>query len=132
MALPAIITLASCHRQKPAPSIDGLSAALERSAEKSLAAPSLADEQIVIPAKPGQTAAQTSEIERSFTLAGGTALTSTNTQGQISILGDVPEVNVGSLKAMLRHEQTAIQSAPASPARLIEVLVVKPAPSPTP
>jgi hypothetical protein len=127
--------LAGCHRQKPLPSIDGLSAALERSAEKTLSAPSLADEQIIVSASSGESGAQTSEIVRAFAAAGGTAVSSVNAQGQVSILASIPEPNVAAFKAALRHEQLPIQKGPApgpsAPTRLIEVLI-EATPTPTP
>jgi hypothetical protein len=122
-------SFAACHKQRPPPSIDGLSAALERSAEKTLAAPSLADEQIDVPAKAGQTDSQTREITRAFAAAGGTAVSSVNAEGQISILGAIPEVNVAAFKAVLRHEPAAMQKGPATPTRLIEVLIENAPPS---
>ncbi len=112
-----------CHKRKPAPSIDGLSAALERSAEKALAAPSLADEQILVAARPGQTEAQKAEISGDFAAAGGTAVSSVNAEGQVSIFADVPEVNVAAFKAALRHEPGVMRKGPALPSRLIEVLI---------
>jgi hypothetical protein len=121
-----------CHKATPPPSIDGLSTALEKTAEQALPAPSLADEQIIVPARPGQADAQTAEILQLFADAGSTAVSSVNPQGRISILGDVPVVNVDALKAGLQHEKVPMQKGPASPTRLIEVLIEKPAPSPTP
>ena len=46
--LAALWPLAGCRRDKPAPSIDSLAEVLKKSAEKTLAAPSLANEQIVV------------------------------------------------------------------------------------
>lgn len=132
VTVPLLGWLGGCHRQKPPPSIDGLSEALERSAEKTLGAPSLADEQIIVAAKPGETDAQTAEIRRVFADAGGTAVSSVNAQGQISILADIPEVNVAAFKAALRHEPAAMRKGPALPARLIEVLLENTPASPTP
>lgn len=114
---------AGCHERKPPPSIDALSAALERSAANTLTAPSLADEQIIVPAMAGQSGAQTAEIERVFAAAGGTAVSSVTADGRISILAQVPEINVGPLKAALRHEPAVMQKGPPTPTRMIEVLI---------
>jgi hypothetical protein len=133
LALAAALALAGCHRQKPPPSIDGLSAALERSAEKALAAPSLADEQIVLDARPGQRDARVAEVQRACAAAGATALTSTNAAGQVSMLAAIPEVNVDAFKAALQHQPATMQTQHATSTRLIEVVIENAAsPSPAP
>jgi hypothetical protein len=135
MVLPVAVALAGgiagCHKQKPPPSIDGLTDALERSAEKTLPAPSLASEQIILPARPGQTDAQASEVLQAAAAAGGAAIRSLNGQGQISILATIPENNADAFKAALRHEKAPMDS-PSPSSSLIEVLIENPSPSPTP
>ena len=125
--------LGGCHKQKPPPSVDGLTAALERSAEQTIPTPSLADEQIILPARPGETDAQTTEIVNTFAAAGATAVSRRDDKGQVaSIMANVPEINVDAFKAALRHEKVTMQNGPSSPTRLIEVLIEYPAASPTP
>ena len=128
------ITLAGCpgcHKEKPAPPIDGLSDALNRAAEKALAPPSLANEQILLPARPGQLDAQASEVIASATAAGGVAIRSVNSEGQTSILATIPENNADAFKAALRHEQVPM-SSPSPSTTLIEVLIENPAASSSP
>jgi hypothetical protein len=127
----AIPILSGCHQAKPAPPIDGLTDALNRAAEKALAAPSLASEQIILPARPGQLDAQASEVIAAASAAGGAAIRSVNPQGQTSILATIPENNADSFKAILRHE-TASMSPPSSSTTLIEVLIENAAASPSP
>ena len=123
--------LGGCHQRKPPPSIDGLTAALERSAEQTLAAPTLANEQVILPAKPGKIDAQAAEVLAAASAAGGAAIRSLNAQGQVSILATIPENNADAFKAALRDEKAAMDK-PSSSTRLIEVLIENPAGSPTP
>lgn len=94
-------------------------------------APSLANEQIILPARAGQTDAQASGVLQAASAAGGAAIRSLNPQGQVSILATIPENNADAFKAALRHEKAPMES-PASSTRLIEVLIVTAAPSPSP
>jgi len=131
MAIAAGGCLTGCQRQKPAPSIDSLSAVLEKAAETTLPAPTLADEQIVLHAKPGQAAAQVAEVSRAFSAAGAVAITSSNGLGGISIIAEIPTANIAPFKAMLRHEKADTEKG-SSPTSLIEVLIDTTTPSPTP
>jgi hypothetical protein len=132
--------LAACHKQKPPPSIDGLSAALERSADKTFAAPSLNDDQFIVPARPGQTAGQTRAIETLVTSAGGTAVDSTTPQGDISILAQIPQDRLLPVRTALERIHAREQgpqpvpssSGAASTPLLIEVLIENTSPSPSP
>jgi len=124
-------SLAGCHQHKPTPSIDELSAALQRSAEQTIPAPSLASEQIVLPARPGQADAQAAEVLEAASAAGGVAIRSLNPQGQLSILATIPQNNADAFKALLRHEKPPMES-PSPSTLLIEVLIEKPLPSPSP
>jgi hypothetical protein len=124
-------SLAGCHKPKPPPSIDDLSAALERSAEQSLPAPTLASEQVILPAQPGPADAQTAAVIQAASAAGGVAIRTLNPQGQPSILATIPENNADAFKALLRHEKPSMES-PSSSTRLIEILIEKTAPSPSP
>lgn len=121
--LAAICALAGCRPPKPPPSIDGLAEALKKSAEKTLAAPSLANEQIVATAKPGECEARAQEILNAAVAAGGTGIKAVE-NGQTSILANVPEQNEEIFKGLLRHDKVTKSSA-ASPGqmRLIEVLI---------
>jgi hypothetical protein len=131
LATALVSPLAGCHKEKPAPPIDGLTDALNRAADKALAAPPLANEQIVLPARPGQLDAQASEIIAAASAAGGVAIRSINPQGQTSILATIPVNNADSFKAALRHE-TAPMNPPSSSTTLIEVLIENAAASPSP
>lgn len=132
--------LPACHRQKPPPSIDGLSAALERSAEKTLGVPSLDDDQFIVPARPGDTDTQTREIKRLVADAGGTAVDSVTAQGEISILAQVPQSHVELFRAALERihgrehgsEPTPSLSGTDSTPLLIEVLIENTPPPPNP
>jgi hypothetical protein len=132
-------TITGCNKQKPTPSIDGLSAALQRSADQTLAAPSLASEQVSLPANPGPNPghidAQVAEILQAASAAGGVALRSLNAQGQVSILATIPDNNMAAFKATLRHEKPPMEK-PSASTSLIEVVLVnaaeKTAASPTP
>jgi hypothetical protein len=112
----------ACRKQKPPPSIDGLSDALERSAVKSLPDPSLANEQLVIRVKPGQSNSLTPDILAAATAAGGVAIPSHDSQGHASILATVPLNNVDAFKAAVRHEKSTMLT-PASQTQLIEVVI---------
>ena len=134
-SLAGALLLSACHKEKPAPSIDGLSAALERSAEKELAAPTLANEQIVLTAKSGQADSQADGVLHAATQAGGVGLRSTGTDGVISILATIPENNSDAFKSTVRNaagQEKAPMSSPSSTTRLIEVLIEPPAPTPSP
>ena len=115
----------------PAPSIDGLSAALERSAEQTLGAPSLANEQIDLAAKPGQIDAQAAEVLQAASAAGGVGIRSLNAQGQVSIIATIPENNLDAFKARLRHAKAPLEK-PSSSTRLIEILIENATPTPSP
>jgi len=131
LAIIFVSPLAGCRKEKPAPPIDGLTDALNRAAEKALAAPSLANEQIVLQARPGQLDAQASEIIAAASAAGGVAIRSVNPGGQTSILATIPENNADAFKAALRHE-AAPMSSPSPSTTLIEVLIENAAASPSP
>jgi hypothetical protein len=131
LVLITAVSLAACHKQKPPPSIDGLTAALERSAEQTLTAPALANEQVIIPLKPGKVDAQAAEVVQAASDAGGVAIRSVNARGQVSILATIPENNADAVKAALRKEKPPMNK-PAATTRLIEVLIENTAPSPTP
>lgn len=118
-------------RKKPAPSIDGIAAALQRTADQTLAAPSLASEQVTISVKPGQAGAEATEALQEASAAGGVGIQSSTADGGISILATVPENNAEAFKAALRHEK-AVMATPSSNTRLIEVLIEKAAASPAP
>jgi len=123
---------AGCRKQKPPPSIEGLSAALERSAEKTLEAQPLAGEQIVVAAKPGEINARAGEVIASATEAGGVGIRSQTGPGEASILATIPENNAEAFEAALRHDKMPMQK-PSPGTRLIEVLIGNPAPAtPTP
>jgi hypothetical protein len=124
-------SLAGCREKKPTPSIDGLSAALERSAEQTMPAPTLAGEQIALPVPPSLAEARAAEVIQAASTAGGVAIRSLNAQGQISILATIPENNAESFRSLLRHEQPPMNS-PSPSTRLIEILIENPVPSPTP
>ena len=136
-AIFAVIALAGCHKRTPPPSIDGLTSALERTAEQTLAAPSLANEQVMLRARPGQIDARAAEVLRAASAAGGAAIRSLDSRGRVSILATIPEANAEGFKAALRHEQAPAPaqdaSPPSTPSRLIEVLIENAAAvSPTP
>lgn len=130
-AFPMALLLAGCHKQKPPPSIEGLTAALEKTAEQSIAAPSLANEQITLPAPAGQADAAAASVVEAAAAAGGAAIRSTSAQGQFSVLVTLPENNAEAFKAALRHEKAAM-AKPSASSRLIEVLIITSAASPTP
>ncbi len=123
--------LTGCHGRKPPPSIDGLNEALERSAEKTLAAPTLANEQVIVPAKPGGVDARAAEVLSEASAAGGAGIRSSDAQGRVSILATIPDNNADAFKAALRHEIFSMDK-PSGTSRLIEVLVETPTASPSP
>jgi len=127
----AAVCFAGCHRRNPPPSIDGLAAALERSAEQTLAAPSLANEQIILHAGPGQTDARAAAVIEAASAAGGAAIRSLDARGRVSILATVPENNAGAFKAALGQEKIPMEK-PSSATRLIEVIIEDTAGSPSP
>jgi len=131
IAVALAASVAGCHRQTATPSIDDLTNALEQTAEKTLPAPSLTNEQIILPAQSGNTNAQASDVIAAATAAGGVAIRSVNAQGQLSILATIPENNAQAFKAALRHEKPPMDS-PAPTTTLIEILIENPAPSPSP
>ncbi|MGA3172030.1 MAG: hypothetical protein ABSE62_13565 [Chthoniobacteraceae bacterium] len=124
--------LPACHKQTPPPNIDSLSAALEHDAEKTLAVPSLANEQVILTAGSGRIDAVAAEVVQAASSAGGAALRSTEAQGRLSILATIPDNNADAFKAAIHHAKVAM-APPSSHTSLIEVLIENPAPaSPTP
>lgn len=124
--------LAGCHQEKPPPSIDVLDAALRRSAEQTLPAPTLASEQVSLSVPPAQADARAAEIIEAASAAGGAAIRSPEAGGRTSILATIPENNVDAFKAATRHEKAAMEK-PFASTRLIEVLLEnQPVPSPSP
>jgi len=119
----AALAVAGCHQQKAAPSIDGLTAALEKSADQALAAPSLANEQVVLTVKPGERDRRAAEVIDAALAAGGVGVRTTNGLGQVSILATVPEENADAFMALLRHEKAEMKTPTSRNTQLIEVLV---------
>ena len=122
--------LAGCHKPKPVPSIDALSAALQRSADKALAAPPLASEQLILSAKPDQIDPLAAEVLHAASAAGGAGIRSVNLQGQVSILATIPENNADAFKAALLHESSPMAAPSSTSSRLIEVLIENATPTP--
>jgi len=142
---------AACQKQpppKPPPSIDGLTDALERTADKNLAVPSLANQTLVVPEKSGLRDVQMACILDAAKAAGGAAI-----PGDDKILATIPRSNVESFMALVRSESVIpangmnafrlaadrqMNSAipqmqnPASVNELIDVVVQSPTHSPTP
>jgi len=133
-AVVPVILLAGCHKRNPPPSIDGLTAVLQRTADQTLVAPSLTNDQVILPAMPDHTDAQAGEILHAASVAGGVAIRSVNAQGQISILATIPENNAEAFKAAVRHDKPppAADASPSSSTRLIEVLIENATASPSP
>jgi len=124
--------LAGCHQRKAPPSIDGVAAALERTAGQALAAPSLADDEVLIPVSHGGAEAQAAQVLAAATAAGGAAIRSPDEGGRMRILATIPENNAVAFKAALRHESEPMEK-PSSSTRLIEVVLQsQTGPSPTP
>jgi len=132
VVLPAL--LGGCHKKKPAPSIDELSAALRRSAEQALPTPSLADDRLTLPAKPGQVEAAVNAVLTAAEATGGEALRTGSSQGAVTIFATVPEINADSFKTALRNNEKRTWEKPVSySARLIDIIVKEAAAaSPTP
>jgi len=125
------VWLGGCRKQKPPPSIDALSAALERTASQTLTAPPLANERVTLTVKPEQIDARVVEVFKAASAAGGAAIRSVNAQGQVLILATIPENNADAFEAAIRTESSAM-AKPTLSSRLIEVLMVFPTPSPHP
>jgi hypothetical protein len=118
------VVLAGCHKQKPAPSIDELSAALRRSAEQSFPTPSLADQQVILHAKPGQVEGEAGAVLAEVSAAGGQAIRGKDAPGQVSIFATVPEINADALIAALRSNEKRTWEKPASSsARVIDIFI---------
>jgi len=138
LTLAALLTGTGCHKEKPeappekpAPGIDGLREVLAHTAEQTLVAPPLANEQVIVPVNASETEARAGAVLKIASDAGGAGVRSTDAQGHVSILATIPENNAEAFKAALRHVKVSMES-PSKGARLIEVLLEPPAPSPTP
>ena len=127
------IATAGCHGRKPPPSTDGLTAALQRTAEQTLAVPSIANEEVILSASHGQADPLAKEVLQAASEAGGAAIRSLDAQDHISILATIPENNAEAFKAALRHEKVSMAKASSS-GLLIKVLIKDKdtAPSPSP
>ncbi|HEX4084767.1 MAG TPA: hypothetical protein VHY22_07650 [Chthoniobacteraceae bacterium] len=140
--LPALLLLlalpcgAGCHKReqpaaKPLPSIDGLTEVLKHTAEQTLAAPSLASDQVILTAGKADTEATVEAVLKGVSDAGGVGIRSTNSQGYVSILATVPENNAEAFKAALHHVKVSLD-VPSKETRLVEIVIEPPTPSPTP
>jgi hypothetical protein len=126
--------LSGCHKAehaKPPPSIEGVSAALQRTAAQALNAPPLAGEQIFLTVQPADMESEAAAVSRAAADAGGAALSSPQTSGSISILASIPANNVEAFKAVL-HKVHALMDKPSGSTRLVEVVLAPAAVSSSP
>ncbi len=124
--------LSGCHKsQPPPPSIDGLTQALQKTAEKTLVVPSLANEQVVLTVKPADTDAEAAMVLKAASDAGGAGLRSVDAQGRVSILATIPDNNADAFKAAL-HNVKVTMNKPSTQPNLIEILIENASASPSP
>jgi hypothetical protein len=129
----ALAAFSACHKEKPAPPIDQLTEALQHTADQAITAPSLANEQIILSASNGQIDTQAARVLSIASAVGGAGIRSLNAQGQTSILATIPVNNTDAFKTAIQHEDVLVNpQKPANDTTLIEVLITKPAASPTP
>jgi hypothetical protein len=118
--------LGGCHKEQPAPSIDGLKSALERSADKALDASSIAGDQVALTATSATVDEVAARVIKAASDAGGAGIRSTTPDGQSSVLATIPRNNADAFKAALRHETLPMQK-PSPGTTLIEITISTPA-----
>jgi hypothetical protein len=123
--------LSGCHKPKPPPSIEGVSAALQRAAAQALTAPPLASEQVIITVTEAEMDTEAYAVAKAATDAGGTTVRFPNENGRLSLLASIPVNNAEAFKAVL-HKVRALMDKPSDSTRLIEVVLTPPAVSSSP
>lgn len=122
-----IAALVSARRNvaKPAATdIGALADVLKRAAEEKLAPPAIANEQIVINETPDKAEIRAKEVIDAAIQSGGTAVKTTNPDGSISMLAQIPNTNTELFRGLVSKGQITKETAVREgKARLIEVLI---------
>lgn len=122
-AVPALLRR---NAPSPAPNIDGLADSLRKTAEKKLAAPSVANEQIALTVPAEKIAARAKEIVDAAIQTGGTAIQMQDA-GATLVLAKIPGTNAGFFRGLVKNESHhELEPVREDAARLIEVRLTPP------
>ena len=114
---------ASRQRQaRPAPNIDALKAALEKSAEKTLAAPGVANEKIELSIEPAQMGEESERIADAALQSGGSAVKS-YAPGRVDVLARIPREHVAQFRELVTGSKSAASPESSEPNLLIDVVI---------
>src|SRR5438067_824654 len=134
------VTLLHRHTTKPAARIDALADVLKQAAEKRLAPPAIANDQIIITDAPEKIESRAKEVVDSAIAVNGTAVKTTNADGSVTLLAQIPDQNAAQFRGLLSKGQIVREgTVREGKTRLIEVILypqarpnVEPSPSGTP
>lgn len=114
-------------RRRSAPDIGGLAERLRETAEKKLAAPALASEQIRISAPRGEIEPRAKAVIDAAIGAGGTAVKTTAADGSAIVLARIPGRNAKLFRGLINQDIGVRQNeARADDTMTIEVLITPP------
>src|SRR5438067_13614298 len=118
------VTLLHRHTTKPAARIDALADVLKQAAEKRLAPPAIANDQIIITDAPEKIESRAKEVVDSAIAVNGTAVKTTNADGSVTLLAQIPDQNAGQFRGLVSKGQFVKEGAAREGrTRLIEVII---------
>jgi hypothetical protein len=123
----AILATLLVHRKPPvpAPNIDSLKDSLKRTAEASLPAPTVTNDQITVNAKDGSVDSTAETVVKQSATCGGTALKTLDADGSVRLLVQIPGTNGPRFRELVTGKPAPAASAAAEESQLIEVIVTK-------
>lgn len=120
----AIFLVLFIRREKQtAPNLDGLSQALQKSAENALPAPSVASERITVTAQVGDVEAAVDRILKIAADLGGTAVKTPISEGGFSLLVQIPGAQAGRFVGLVTDKPPVATESDGT--RFIEVIISK-------
>src|SRR5438067_11317792 len=105
------VTLLHRHTTKPAARIDALAEVLKQAAEKKLAPPAIANDQIVITDAPDKIEARAKEVIDAAIAVNGTAVKTTNADGSVALLAQIPNQNAAQFRGLMSKGQVIKEGA---------------------
>lgn len=122
--LSCAIPSACSRRSEPSPNLDSLKERLKQTAERKLAAPALANEHLVITDAPENIEARAQEVIDAAIQAGGTAIKTTNSDGSVLVIAQVPTINAELFRGLVRKERVTRDNPERSgEMRIIEISI---------
>lgn len=104
--------------------IDSLTDSLKRAAEEKLAPPAIASEQMVITDVPDKIELRAKEVIDAAIQVGGTAVKTVNTDGSVSLLVQIPNMNNALFRGLVNKAQITKETAVRDgQTRLIEIVI---------